>query len=164
MSRFMQGVNLEEVPELQPVPDGTLIIEVEGWEEKKSQNNNPMAIIACTIIAPDEVAKKVGKYYLRIPMMNSTLFRWKAIYKACGIMELAQDGFDPDDLIGKQMGIVVTLREYQGQPRNQEQKFLPVDQTEAVLHGKWEDVDAIEAGGSSSAGAEGGEGGGLFGG
>ena len=37
MSRFMQGVNLEEVPELQPVPDGTLIVEVESWEEKKSQ-------------------------------------------------------------------------------------------------------------------------------
>ena len=97
-------------------------------------------------------------------MMNSTLFRWKQVYKACGILNLAEDGFDPDDLVGKSMGIVVTLREYEGQPRNQEQRFLPLDKTEAALRGKWEDVDAIEAGGGSSEGGAASAEGGLFGG
>ena len=154
MSRFMQNVNLEEVPELQPVPDGTLIVEVESWDEKKSLAGNPMASIACNITAPEEVAKKVGKYYLRIPLMESTLFRWKQLYKACGILEKAQAGFDPDDLIGKQFGMVITLEEYQGTPRNREQRFLPVDSTSVELRGKWEDVEKIEAGGGAGGGDE----------
>ena len=158
MSRFMQNVNLEEVPELQPLPDGTIVVEAESWEEKSSQNGNPMAVITCDITAPEEAKKKVGKYYLRIPIMESTLFRWKQVYKACDILEKANDGFDPDDLLGKKFGMVLRLEEYQGTPRNKEVRFLPVAAATPELRGKWEDVEKIEAGGAGGAG-EGGAGG-----
>ena len=159
MSRFLQDINLSEVPELQPVPDGTLVVEVEAWEEKRSSNGNPMASICCKIIAPTEVAEKVGKYYLRIMLMNSLAWRWRQIYAAAGILELGEGGFDPDDLIGKQFGMIVTLREYEGRPSNQEQRFLPIKGTTPELRGKWEDVEAIETGaaaaGSSAAAGSG---------
>ena len=159
MSRFMEGVNLEDVPELQAIPDGVIAVEIESWEKKMSSNNNEMASICTQIIAPEELVKKVGKYYMQIPMMNSTLFKWRNLYEACGIMEKATDGFDPDDLLGKQVGIIVTLREYQGSPRNNEQKFLPLNKTSPRLTGKWTDVEAMEtkadAEGSVDAGAAG---------
>lgn len=168
MSRFMQDINLGDVPELQAVPDGTLVVEVESWEKKMSSNNNPMASICTKIIAPEEVAKKVGRYYLRIPLMESTLFRWRQLYEACGILNKAEAGFDPDDLIGKQFGMIVTLVEYQGSPRNREQKFLVVAKAQPELRGKWKDVEDIESGGSGSGSGSGtgpGEGGaaGVFG-
>ena len=162
MSRFMQGVNLEEVPELQAVPDGTMVLEAESWEEKKSLAGNPKAVICCKIVAPEEVAKKVGKYYMQLPLMESTLWRWKDLYKSIGILDKATDGFDPEDVLGHQFGVVVTLGEYQGTPRNNEQKFLPVGAATPELRGKWEDVDAIEAGGGAGA-ADAGGGAGMFG-
>ena len=163
MSRFLQDVNLSEVPELQPVPDGTLVVEVESWEEKKSSNGNPMASICTKIIAPAEVAEKVGKYYLRVMLMNSLAWRWRQIYDAAGILELGEGGLDPDDLIGKQFGMIVSLREYEGRPSNQEQRFLPVASTTPALRGKWEDVEAIETGAAASGAGASGAGGGVFG-
>ena len=165
MSRFMQDIDLGDVPELQAVPDGTLVVEVESWEKKMSSNNNPMASLCTKIIAPEEVAKKVGRYYLRIPLMESTLFRWRQLYEACGCLELATAGFDPDDLIGKEFGMIITLVEYQGSPRNREQKFLVAAKARPELRGKWKDVEDIETGGGSGSGTGGGGGGaaGVFG-
>ena len=154
MSRFMQDVNLGDVPELQTLPDGVIIVEFESWEEKLSSNGNKMAKFCTKIIAPEEVALKAGKYYMHIPIMNETMFRWKNMYEAAGILDKATAGFDPDDLLTLQVGIIIGLREYQGSPRNEEKKFLPVGKTKAQLVGKWEDVEAMEIGGASQ-GSEG---------
>ena len=149
MSRFMQDVNLSDVPELQALPDGTVVVEAVSWDEKKSAADNPMAVICTKIIAPEEVAKKAGQYYLRIPLMGSMLWKWKDLYKACGILHLAEAGFDPDDLLTLKFAIVLTLYEYNGSPRNNEVRFLPVGKAKPELRGKWEDVEAIETGAAS---------------
>ena len=149
MSRFMQDINLSDVPELQALPDGTVVVEFESWEEKKASTGTPMAVICTKIIAPEDVAKKVGQYYLRVPLLESMAWRWRQIYFAAGILDKADGGFDPDDLLTLQLGIVLTLYEHNGAPRNNEVRFLPVGKAKPELRGKWEDVEAIEAGTAS---------------
>ena len=92
---------------------------------------------------------------MRLMLMDTALPFWKRLYKACECLDLAQNGFDPNDLIGKQFGALLQLTEHEGRPTNNERALFPIGSREAEMTGKWEDVDKVGSGSAASVDASG---------
>ena len=123
-------IDLTTVQELKPIPAGTYVfkvIDVDGT--KKSKTGQPKMVIKFDIIAPSSVAKDQKNFWTSLSLVESARFRVKQLFEACQI-PIKASGFDTADLIGKEVGAIVTEEttpEYGH--RNQITQFLPARTT-----------------------------------
>ena len=142
MGRF-DDIDLTKVASISPLPDGVYIVRIEEWEEKPTKTGNQKIVWKTALVKPEEVIEKVSAFYFDTPLSEAALWRLKNLAKAAGT--LREGPFDPEDLIGKEVGLVIQLEstaEYG--TRSNVTAFVAAHQANPKMTGTWEDVDAAE--------------------
>ena len=146
MGRF-DDLDLSAVPSLSPLPDGVYIIRLTGQKIKPTQTGNEKIAWETDVEEPAEAAKKVPKFYFDSPLAETALWRLKNLAKAAGALKEGKGSFDPEDLIGKRVGIVVVFeitKDYG--PRSNITAFLRAEVATPEVRGDWKAVEeGVEA-------------------
>lgn len=139
MGRF-DDLDLTLVPSLSPLPDGVYIGSLKAYEMKKSKAGNDKIQWSMDIEEPIEAAEKVPKFYFDTSLVESALFHLVNLAKAAGTYH---DGpFDPEELIGNRIGIVVAFENTkEWGARSKITAFVRADLATPELKGAWEDVE-----------------------
>ena len=92
------------------------------------------------VIEPAEAAEKVPRFFFDSPLSEGALFRLKNLAAACD--NLHEGPFDPEDLIGKRVGLVIVFENTkEWGARSNITSFVKADNVTPEIRGKWEDVE-----------------------
>lgn len=157
MGRF-DDLDLSAVPSLSPLPDGVYIVRITGYKVKPTQTGNEKISWESDVEEPADAAKKVPKFYFDSPLAEAALWRLKNLAKAAGTLKEGKGSFDPEDIVGKRVGLVIVFeitKDYG--PRSNITAFLRAEVVTPEVRGDWkaveEGVEASEQGASEPAAA-----------
>ncbi len=146
MGRF-DDLDLSAVPSLSPLPDGVYIVRITGQKVKPTQTGNEKIAWESDVEEPADAAKKVPKFYFDSPLVETALWRLKNMAKAAGVLKEGKGGFDPEDMVGKRIGLVIVFeitKDYG--PRSNITAYLRADVATPVVRGDWKAVEeGVEA-------------------
>mgnify|MGYP003395862092 CR=1 FL=1 len=131
---MFEDLDLSKVKELQPLPSGIYILRLMEATLKKSQANKDKLSWKAQVLEPVEIVETNPNFWFDTSLVPEALFHLKALVIACGKLKEGP-GLDPSDLYGCEVGVEVTLGEYQGTPRNQVTKFFKVGERSPVIIG-----------------------------
>lgn len=123
-------INLDEVPELKPLPTGTYIINIESAKVGKASTGRAKVSFGTNVEQPEEIAQKIPKWYFFLMLEGESEFalsNLKSLFKALNLPMRIRTESDLQAPVGKRVGVVVTLTtdpEYG--VRNQIQRFVSV--------------------------------------
>jgi hypothetical protein len=128
------SIDLTKVQELKPIPTGVYVVKiVEIDTTKKSKAGLDKMVIKSEILAPASVTQQQKFFWFTLSLADAALFRVKQLMEAVGI-PIKATGFDTADLIGRELGIVVTeetTKEFGH--RNQVVNYLKAKETKPEL-------------------------------
>lgn len=109
-----------------PLPIETLYeVIFTGVTETTSQQGNPTVAIEATVQNSDGYdGRKLFANIALIPQMRSRL---KQLWIACGLTVNESDKIDPVDLENACCRVRLSLREYNGEMKNEIKRFLPLE-------------------------------------
>lgn len=146
MGRF-DDLDLSAVPSLSPLPDGVYIVRLTGYKIKPTQSGNEKISWESDVEEPADAAKKVPKFYFDSPLAEAALWRLKNLAKAAGVLKEGVGSFDPEDLIGKRVGLVIVFeitKDYG--PRSNITAFVRAEVATPEVRGDWKKVEeGVEA-------------------
>lgn len=132
MARINLGVNLDDIESgYTTVPPGTYLLEVKSAKPTKSKSSSqPVIRWSYIVLEPSEFAGKV------IP--DSTSLKDEAMWKLKGLLEALEvgwdeEGFDPDDAIGKEFVGVITIEQYEGKDVNRVSEYHKVGELDPAI-------------------------------
>lgn len=111
-------INWEDVAKQELIPAGQIAARLDKVEERtgKEEPHNPYWNFEFTVIAPEEV---VGRKIWDIFMLDTkALWKLRNFCKCVGIELEGQRDIDTDELIGQEVGLVITHRTYEGREQN----------------------------------------------
>jgi len=140
------------------LPDGVYIVRITGYKVKPTQTGNEKISWESDVEEPADAAKKVPKFYFDSPLAEAALWRLKNLAKAAGTLKEGKGSFDPEDIVGKRVGLVIVFeitKDYG--PRSNITAFLRAEVVTPEVRGDWkaveEGVEASEQGASEPAAA-----------
>jgi hypothetical protein len=123
-------IDLTKVQDIKPIPAGVYVVKLlEIDATKKSRTGNAKMVIKTEILAPQTVAATQRNWWFSLSLVESALFRLKQLMEATEI-PVRPTGFDTADLIGREVGVIVTEEETKEYgKRNQIVNFLKAKET-----------------------------------
>lgn len=127
-----------------PLPNGTYMFMIDGYEEAVSSNQNPQLKVNVHVVDGEFDGKKATLWYV---LMAKTLWKIRGLCDATGIeyesentgrqdpetgKDLITLDFEADDLVGCVFVADVTEGEYQGNAKNNFNNERPVEGSEAA--------------------------------
>jgi hypothetical protein len=124
------AIDLTQVQDLKPIPQGVYVLKIiEIDSDKTSRAGNKKMVVKSEIKAPASVAQTQKFFWFSLTLVESAYFRIKQLMEAAGI-PLKNTGFDTTDLIGKEVGAIVSEEHTQEfGHRNQIVQFLKAKDT-----------------------------------
>lgn len=101
------SIDFEKVPDFRVIPDGTYIGRVVSCDEKETSSGLGKHTMKVDLEKPADIAKDVGSVFIDFPKAEGALFRLKGFLRAIGCLH--PDGWDPEEVIGKQVGFVANI-------------------------------------------------------
>ena len=159
-------MDLTQVSELKPVPDGIYKLRAVSHETRTSQAGNHILAYKFQIEAPKEQATEVKEVSIDFMMTDADWAKRRLLgfLKAAGVT--IERKFKPDAVIGKRVGAVCSIEDtLEWGVRNRWSVFLPVKSITARANMSQGDVDqlivenAMKSGSSPAGGAAGDAGG-----
>lgn len=117
MPKLMK-VDWKEVAKQELIPEGKVVARLDKVEPRdaKAEPHNPYWNFEFTITQPEEV---VGRKVWDVFMLDTkSLWKLRAFCECIGIELEGQRDIDTDELVGQDVGLVITHEEYEGRTRN----------------------------------------------
>jgi len=121
----LEGIDWAKVAEGQLVPEGRHPARIDKIEERESQSEDPKPYwgITFTITDGDATGRKVWDVFMLEPQ---NLWKLRNLASECGIDLEGRDDLDSEELLSKDVGIVVSHDVYEGQTRNRVKGYFAV--------------------------------------
>ncbi len=110
-------VDWKEVAKQELIPEGKVVARHDKVEERTAkETQNPYWNFEFTITQPEEV---VGRKVWDVFMLDTkSLWKLRAFCDCIGIELEGQRDIDTDELVGQDVGLVITHETYEGRERN----------------------------------------------
>ena len=119
-------MNLDDVKELKPVPDGQYLCKVKKIDQKDSKTGNPMLVWHFVIVEGEY--KGMAPFFYNTVLVDQSLFNLKDLLTNLGV-EWDKEGkgcaFLSEDCIGKNVVVVARKTIYNNKESNTVDAFLP---------------------------------------
>ena len=118
MSLKLMKVDWKEVAKQELIPEGKVSARLDKVEERKGKDepHNPYWNFEFTLTGPQEV---VGRKVWDIFMLDTkSLWKLRNFCECIGIELEGQRDIDTDELVGQDVGLVITHRSYEGREQN----------------------------------------------
>ena len=128
MSESILDINVEDVAELQVIPDGEeILLQIDDAEVRKSKKGQDMLVVRFS--APEhEDTRSIMEYFILPHEYEDDLERKKGsqrkIKRFCEAFSLPLDKLDIEGLVGETGYAVVKVEEYEGDESNKIRKFM----------------------------------------
>ena len=113
--------NWDEVAAGTLIPEGRYPARIDKVEERTSSAGNEYWNVEFTIIDGEYEGRKLWGVFMLSPQ---ALWKLRALAQACGLDLSGERELDSEELVGQEVGIVVTTEEYDGQTRNRVNQFF----------------------------------------
>lgn len=113
-------VDMTGVEAFSKASEGRHVVKIQSIEEKTSQGGNDMLVCCFEVIRGEDKGARVYENY---PLVDTALWKLKAMLQAVGMKANGKISLDLDKLEGKVLVIEVKHEEYNGQTRARIQEY-----------------------------------------
>lgn len=132
-------VDMTGVEAFSKASEGRHVVKIQSIEEKTSQGGNDMLVCCFEVIRGEDKGARVYENY---PLVDTALWKLKAMLQAVGMKANGKISLDLDKLEGKVLVIEVKHEEYNGQTRARIQEYRKLSaESEDDEDDEVEDID-----------------------
>lgn len=115
------ALDVTQAKEFEAVPAGYYSVVVQKVEPRTSQAGNPCLSLDLQITEGEYAGRHL--FYI-LPLVKEADWRVKSLLEAAGV-PYGPDGFDSDDLLGRELVVKVRVEVYEGTETNRISAFRP---------------------------------------
>lgn len=118
-----KGQTWDKVAADELIPEGRFPARIDKIDPGESQAGNPKWGITFTLTEEPVTGRKL---YEGFSLMPRALWKLRQLAAACGVDLTDRDDLDTEELLNKEVGVIVTHDVYEGSPRTRVNTFFPI--------------------------------------